>query len=171
MIARRLLLVVVVSALAIGAGVGFRVWQKRAHAIALFVDNGVDGDVTVTLDGKTSATVPKYSFIALMTSKGKHTIVASRGGAPLEQVAFELLGEPGATDAYVYDVDGRNRYGVYVHDPAKPPLPVGVGARVFPIPPGVGRSFASRFHAPDEHRVFHIPLHNDRPCCKAFFAP
>ncbi len=159
------------------------------HPVALYLDNGGDVELRVSVDGKAPVAVAAHSWEKFDTGSGHHTLVATHvDGKAVDEQALDATGDPYLGDAYVFNIGGMNHYAVYT---AKYSTRIGVAeddgiapekiadARVFAVPVGVGREFASAFppsirrdkydHSPNqEKRLFHYPLHSGLPCCRAY---
>jgi hypothetical protein len=184
-----------VVALVVAVGVGIpSLWgllrRHLFHPVALYLDNGGgDDEVRVSLDGDTPVPVAKWSVVRREISSGKHKLIATTAtGAGVDEQEFEATGDVYIGDAYVFNIGGRSKYAIYTQAYSRSRT-AGFGEeerpepcctdRVFAVPVGVGRDFAGAFPATitrerhdsspmKERRVYHAPLHSDRPCCAAY---
>jgi hypothetical protein len=177
------------AALALGAGALLAGAVLLAHvlspkAVTIYLDNGGDLDVVVAADDGQRIAVPHWDFRSLSVSPGPHRLTAR---APSGHTVDEQLIVGGKRDtwtgqSYVWNIGGFSHYAVFTmvygvdFDPG-PPVAVGEGERVFAIPDGVGTDFLGAMprskkvrpstRSATEKRVYHRPLHEDRPCCAA----
>lgn len=149
--------------------------------VTVWLDNGTDAPVTVESDEGERVEVARHDFRPLSIQTGLHRLVA-RGldGRVVDEEALMAARRSWFTGgSYIWNIDGRNAYGVYTmtygKDVDAPPRPVGAGERLFAIPKDAGPEFMGAMPpsvtvAPGtrtavEKRVYHLPLHEDRPCC------
>jgi hypothetical protein len=139
------------------AGIAVRAWPSRP---LVWLDNGGDEEVVITLDGETVTSVPARGFTAVTLPSGAHRLEARTPSAP----GKERL----------------QRYAVYTmtygkDHPGDEPRPVATSERLFVMPPDVAPDFMRPLpsaltvaHGTREataRGLYHFPLHADRSCC------
>lgn len=151
--------------------------------VTVWLDNGTDEPVTVVSDDGARAEVARHDYRQFELPTGLHKLTArDLGGRVVDEQGIMAARRSWFTGgSYIWNIGGRNRYGVYTmtygKDVDAPPVAIGVGERLFAIPKGVGPEFMGAMPATVtvargtatavEKRVYHLPLHEDRPCCAA----
>ena len=152
-------------------------WPK---SVTVWIDDGGDVPITVTADGGPAVGVASQRIGKLTLGAGQHRLRAlGPDGAAVDEVTFAARPRGWFEDgSYIWNVGGYNRYAVYTMSYGAdrrphPPEPIGAGERIFAIPAGVGpellgpmpETVTASGRSALERRVYHLPLHRDRPCC------
>jgi hypothetical protein len=165
----------------IGAGV-FVAMPKK---IKVFLDNGTNKPVVVTIDGGDKVEVAAFDVKSVEMSGGKHKLeAADKGGAKVDEVEFDGgRRNPFMGERYVFNVAGANHYEVAAaaYGSAKEPpwRKLTDTNHVFAVPseaaPDLLATFPSSVQVKGnkgkvEQRLWHTPLHEGRPCCRTVVA-
>jgi hypothetical protein len=161
------------------AGIAVRAWPSRP---LVWLDNGGDAPVAITLDGETVTSVPARGFTAVTLPSGAHRLEARMASGPQakERIVDEQHIDAHRGQRWVWNIGGVQRYAVYTmtygkDHPGDEPRPVATSERLFVMPPDVAPDFMQPLppaltvaHGTREataRALYHFPLHADRSCC------